>query len=105
MLVVWAGILFLPFINAGCAAHAPTYYHPEFTKQDPVSLLEKVKEIESQDFDNIRLETMAVNELSSHHLVVVKKAEPLHYHATHDAWAMVLKGKGDFSLPTGASSR
>lgn len=85
---------------AGClsARHGPSYFHPEFTKQDPVSLLERVEEIENQDFDNLHLETIAENNLSSHHLVVVRKEEPLHYHASHDAWAFVLKGEGDFLL-------
>ncbi len=95
-----AGLLLAACLLAGCvsAALRPFYYHPEFTKQDPLPLLEKMKEIEKQDFDNIRLETIAENDLSSHHLVVIRKAEPLHYHATHDAWALVLKGKGDFLL-------
>lgn len=84
----------------GCASggYRFSYYHPEFTKQDPIALLEKVKEIEKQNFDNIHLETIATNELSSHHLVVVKRAEPLHYHAHHDGWAICLKGEGEFVL-------
>lgn len=87
------------FLLTGCARSSaqPLYYHPDFTK-DPVSLLEKVKEIEKQDFDNIRLETIAKNKLSTHHVVVIRKSEPLHYHAKHDGWAMVLKGRGEFLL-------
>lgn len=93
------GTIFLFSLIAGCASKGlPHYYHPEFTKQDPLSLLEKAEEIEKKDFDNIQLETIAQNELSSHHLVVIKKEEPLHYHATHSGWAVVLKGKGEFVL-------
>ena len=85
---------------AGCVSRTNPvlYYHPEFTKQDPISLLEKVREIERQDFDNIHLETLAQNRLSSHHLVIIRKGEALHYHAEHDGWAIVLKGKGEFLL-------
>lgn len=92
-------LLLLPVL-AGCTSQKNElkYYHPDFTKPDPISLLEKVREIEKQDFDNVRLETLARNELSSHHLVVVRKAEPLHYHAAHDGWALCLKGEGKFEL-------
>ena len=93
--------VFLFLLLSGCASASsptPSYYHPEFTRQVPVSLLEKVSEIEKQDFDNIKLETLARNRLSSHHLVVIKRAEPLHYHAKHDGWAIVLKGTGTFLL-------
>jgi quercetin dioxygenase-like cupin family protein len=30
--------------------------------------------------------------------VVVRKGEPPHYHAEHDLWVTVLKGKGEFWL-------
>ena len=87
-------------LSAGCASskNPLSYYHPEFTRQDPVSLLAKAEEVEKQDFENVKLETLAQNELSSHHLVVIKRAEPLHYHAAHDGWAVVLKGEGQFIL-------
>lgn len=91
-------LLFLLFTSCARAGSRPLYYHPEFTKKDPVSLIERVQEIEREDFDNIRLETIAKNKLSTHHLVVIRDAEPLHYHAKHDGWAMVLKGKGEFIL-------
>ncbi len=92
--------LLLVALLTGCASQTepPSYYHPEFTRENAVSLLEKVGEMEKQDFDNVRLETLARNKLSSHHLVVVRKAEPLHYHARHDGWAVVLKGSGTFLL-------
>jgi mannose-6-phosphate isomerase-like protein (cupin superfamily) len=63
-----------------------------------VSLLEKTSAIEEKDFENIAMETLAKNNLSSHHLVVVREREPLHYHAEHDGWALVIKGEADFLL-------
>lgn len=65
---------------------------------EPAALLARVSEIEKEDFENIRLQTLAENELSSHHLVVIRKEEPLHIHKTHDVWAMVLQGEGSFRL-------
>ena len=82
----------------GCAPNRYLYYHPQVTKEGPVSLLEQVKQIEKQNFDNIKMVTIAKNKLSTHHLVVIKKEEPLHIHAAHDGWAICLKGEGEFIL-------
>lgn len=84
---------------AGCASKPVNfqYYHPEITP-DPIVLLARVKEIEKENFDNIKLVTLAKNKLSSHHLVIIRNEEPLHYHAKHDGYAMVLRGEGEFLL-------
>lgn len=92
--------LFLSYLLAGCASpRSPfSYFHPEVNFGEGASLRAKVSEIEKQDFENIHFETLAQNQLSSHHLVVIRGGEPLHDHARHDAWALVLKGEGDFLL-------
>ncbi len=83
----------------GCAAkNEYLYYHPSTTPEAPESLLAKVAEIEKENFDNIKTITLSKNELSTHHLVVVKKEEPLHAHPKSDLWAMCLKGEGEFVL-------
>lgn len=97
-------LVFLSVFLAGCSAPKQFSYHnPQINPPQIASLLEKVKEIEKQDFKNVRIETIAENELSSHHLVVIREKEPLHYHANHDGWALVLKGEADFLL--GKTSR
>ena len=93
--------IFLVFLGAsitGCARTDYLYYHPDSTRENPVSLLEKAKEIEKENFDNVKMETIAANPLSTHHIVIVKKEEPLHTHAAHDAWAICLKGDGELVL-------
>ena len=90
--------LVLCAVASGCAGSRYVYYHPEITKEAPISLVEKAKEIEKQSFDNVKLETIARNKLSTHHIVIVKKEEPLHIHASHDGWAICLKGKGEFVI-------
>ena len=98
-LLQFSFVLFLSGTASGCVARSSyVYYHPEVTHEGPVFLLEKVKEIEKQNFDNVKLETIAKNELSTHHLVIIKKEEPLHIHAAHDGWAICLKGKGEFVI-------
>ena len=93
-------VLFVFVSLAGCVSprKGPSYFHPDAGLQEPISLLEKAREIEKEDFENIRLVTLAQTGFSSHHLVVVRKGEPLHTHARHDGWALVLKGKGEFLL-------
>ena len=95
--------LFIFFIFlAGCHSSPPSYsyFNPKLPEEasHSFSLLAKVAQIEKQDFPNIRIETLAKDKLSSHHLVVIREQEPLHYHAKHDAWALVLKGEADFIL-------
>jgi len=58
----------------------------------------KVAEIEAKYRENIHLEKIAESALSSHHVVIIRDKEPLHYHADHDGWAIALKGKGDLIL-------
>ena len=92
-------LLFACLFLGGCAADKSSFsYQNPKNIPDTVFLLERAREIEKKDFENIQLETLAQNELSSHHLVVIRDREPLHYHATHDAWALVIKGKGEFFL-------
>lgn len=93
------GLVFLSLL-AGCAASRQnfSYYHPNAKTPFIASLLEKVSVVEKEDFENLRMETLATNPLSSHHLVVIRREEPLHYHAAHDGWALVLKGEADFLL-------
>ena len=98
---------FLSFVSAvlclfiaGCATKplSISYYHPGLGEKKVSSLLDKVSQIEAQDFENIKLETLATDKFSSHHLVVIRKMEPYHYHATHDVWALILQGEGEFIL-------
>ena len=91
-------VLLLGAAVSGCTKSRYLYYHPDITKEGQISLLEKAAEIEKEKFDNIKVETVAKNELSTHHIVIVKKEEPLHYHATHDGWAICLKGEGEFVI-------
>ena len=91
-------VLSIPGFASGCTPNRFLYYHPQVTKTEPVSLVEQAKQIEKQNFDNIKLVTIAKNKLSTHHLVIVKKEEPLHTHATHDLWALCLRGKGELVL-------
>ena len=86
---------FASFVT-GCASSKPSFpfHHPETEFHEPIYLLEKVNEIEKQDFENIHLETLGKDVLSSHHLVVIRQKEELHYHADHDLSAMVIKGRG-----------
>jgi len=94
------GAFLLTSFFSGCATseYTSSYYHPEFLASIPVSLSARVSEIEKLDFDNLHLETITQDVLSSHHLVVIRKAEPLHQHVEHDVWALVVKGEADFIL-------
>lgn len=101
MLFILIGLCFL----TGCSAPAPrplfTYYNPQISKAETdsllarVALLEKKKEFKTK---GIYLETLAQNPLASHHLVLIRDQEPLHYHAYHDGWAVVIKGEAGFLL-------
>jgi mannose-6-phosphate isomerase-like protein (cupin superfamily) len=99
-------LLVLILLLSGCTLSKTqfSYYHPapqeafKAVSESRRSLLHRVKELGREEFENIRLETLAENELSSHHLVIIRQGEPLHYHAQHDGWAMVLKGRGEFLL-------
>lgn len=75
-----------------------TYYHPQTGQETPASLMDRVTELEKGNFENVRFETLAENAFSSHHLVIIKKEEALHYHERHDLWVLVLKGKGELVL-------
>lgn len=44
--------------------------------------------------DNIIAVTLAIGAHSSHHLVQVRDAEPLHIHATHDLTVFLVRGQG-----------
>lgn len=95
----WAALAALAVLLTGCVSRNPfSYYHPLTAPGQISSLLKRVEEIESQKFENIKMETLVDNGLSSHHLVVIRDQEPLHYHADHDGWAQVLKGEADFLL-------
>ena len=98
-ILAFASFIFCAFL-AGCATKpsAISYYHPALGEKEVSSLLDKVSQVEAQDFENIKIETLATDEFSSHHLVVIRKMEPYHYHATHDVWALVLKGTGELIL-------
>lgn len=90
-------ILILALCASACAPKSQyLYFHPSVTPESPESLLDKIAEIEKEDFDNIKTVLLAQNKLSSHHLVVIKKAEPFHSHPQSDLWAMALKGEGEF---------
>lgn len=99
---IYGRLLFfiLTLALTGCVSNhsSLSYYHPRLEAREMRPLLDQAKEIEKEDFENIKLVTLADNEFSSHHLVIIKKEEKLHYHAKHDAWAFVLKGKADFWL-------
>ena len=92
------GLVSVSFSAYAHSKPAFEYFHPEISKGKAESLLDRVKEIEKMDFENVHFEDLAANPLSSHHLVVIRKKEPLHYHAVHDGWAIVLKGQADFFL-------
>lgn len=91
---------FLLILLAGCITkRAPlTYFHPQIGEEKPHDLLHQAAELEREDFENIRFKTIAQNTFSSHHLVIIKKEEPVHYHERHDLWFLVLKGKGNILL-------
>jgi len=93
-------LVFIVWLGPGCASQKQDfpYYHPAVNSERPVSLLSRVLEIERMEFENIHLETVAQDRLSSQHLVVIRKEEPRHYHAEHDLWVTVLKGEGEFWL-------
>lgn len=90
----------LSLLIVGCASSGKEflYDHPEVNSGEILSLHNRISEIEKKYPENIHLETVATNTLSSHHLVVIRDKEPLHYHANHDGWAMALEGKGDLVL-------
>lgn len=46
------------------------------------------------DDENIKVASVGADENSSHHVVALRDAEPLHRHDLHDLFAVVLRGHG-----------
>ena len=99
-------LLLLPVILAACAAPQPRLEPPATSwfnhySGGQVQRLALDQMLATDHFarpDNIIQVTLAIGAHSSHHLVQVRKAEPLHIHAAHDLTVRLVRGHGRLRL-------
>ena len=87
-------LAFLLLALAGCATSTQWVTFPSSGGGKGVTLDAWLKQHPLKADQSVSLEELSRGETASAHIVQIRKQEPLHVHESHDATAILLKGRG-----------